>query len=78
MVSGEPSSRPPPSPCCVLIRKLANARDEIGGIEQGHVVGAEVADGVEEIRKVVRRQIGRGADWIKLYAGLSRFLKVSD
>lgn len=30
--------------------------------------GAEEADGVEELTKVVRRQIGRGADWIKVYA----------
>jgi imidazolonepropionase-like amidohydrolase len=30
--------------------------------------GAEEADGVEELTRVVRRQIGRGADWIKVYA----------
>ncbi|HUR93012.1 MAG TPA: amidohydrolase family protein [Gemmatimonadales bacterium] len=30
--------------------------------------GAEEADGEEEIAKVVRGQIGRGADWIKVYA----------
>jgi imidazolonepropionase-like amidohydrolase len=30
--------------------------------------GAEEADGVEELTKVVRRQIGQGADWIKVYA----------
>jgi len=30
--------------------------------------GAEEADGVEELTKVVRRQIGDGADWIKVYA----------
>ncbi|MDX2060002.1 MAG: amidohydrolase family protein [Gemmatimonadales bacterium] len=30
--------------------------------------GAEEADGVEELAKVVRRQIGDGADWIKVYA----------
>ncbi|NUO81266.1 amidohydrolase family protein [candidate division KSB1 bacterium] len=30
--------------------------------------GAEVADGVEGVRKAVRRQIGHGADWIKVYA----------
>ena len=28
--------------------------------------GAEVADGVEECRKAVRRQVGAGADWIKV------------
>ncbi len=30
--------------------------------------GAEEASGVEEITRVVRRQIGYGADWIKVYA----------
>jgi len=30
--------------------------------------GAEEADGDEAIRRVVRSQIGRGADWIKVYA----------
>jgi len=30
--------------------------------------GAEEADGVEELTRVVRRQIGKGADWIKVYA----------
>lgn len=30
--------------------------------------GAEEADGVEELTKVVRRQIGDGADWVKVYA----------
>ena len=30
--------------------------------------GAEEADGEEEIARVVRSQIGRGADWIKVYA----------
>jgi len=30
--------------------------------------GAEEADGDEGIRRVVRSQIGRGADWIKVYA----------
>ncbi|MGE0440880.1 MAG: amidohydrolase family protein [Gemmatimonadales bacterium] len=30
--------------------------------------GAEEADGVEELTKVTRRQIGKGADWIKVYA----------
>ncbi|EJD03492.1 uncharacterized protein FOMMEDRAFT_166890 [Fomitiporia mediterranea MF3/22] len=32
------------------------------------VTGAEVADGVEECRKAIRRQTGAGADWIKIYA----------
>jgi imidazolonepropionase-like amidohydrolase len=30
--------------------------------------GAEEADGVDSLRKVVRDQIGHGADWIKVYA----------
>ena len=30
--------------------------------------GAEEADGVESLARVVRDQIGRGADWIKVYA----------
>ena len=30
------------------------------------IVGAEAADGVDECRKAVRRQIGAGADWIKV------------
>ena len=30
--------------------------------------GAEEADGVEELTRVVRDQIGHGADWIKVYA----------
>lgn len=31
-------------------------------------VGAEVADGHDDLIRVVRDQIGRGADWIKVYA----------
>ena len=31
-------------------------------------IGAEVADGTEELMRVVRDQIGKGADWIKVYA----------
>src|SRR5437879_1018963 len=30
--------------------------------------GAEEADGVDGLTKVVREQIGKGADWVKLYA----------
>ena len=33
--------------------------------------GAEEATGVQQIAEVVRRQIGRGADWIKVYADYS-------
>ncbi|ETW86701.1 hypothetical protein HETIRDRAFT_456627 [Heterobasidion irregulare TC 32-1] len=32
------------------------------------VTGAEAADGVAECVKAVRRQVGAGADWIKIYA----------
>jgi imidazolonepropionase-like amidohydrolase len=31
-------------------------------------LGAEPADGVDELVRVVREQIGKGADWIKVYA----------
>jgi imidazolonepropionase-like amidohydrolase len=30
--------------------------------------GAEEADGVDELTRVVREQIGKGADWVKVYA----------
>ena len=30
--------------------------------------GAEEADGVDPLIRVVRNQIGKGADWIKVYA----------
>ena len=30
--------------------------------------GAEEADGIDSLTKVVREQIGKGADWVKLYA----------
>lgn len=32
------------------------------------ITGAEVADGVDECRRAVRRQVGAGADWIKVCA----------
>jgi len=32
------------------------------------LLGAQTADGIEEITRVVRDQIGKGADWIKVYA----------
>jgi len=34
--------------------------------------GAQVADGVAEVRRVVRAQIAAGADWIKVYADYRR------
>jgi imidazolonepropionase-like amidohydrolase len=39
-----------------------------GAPEWNLMVGAEPADGVDAITRVVRDQIGRGADWIKVYA----------
>ena len=38
------------------------------GVEVGVPQGAEEADGVEGVTRVVRDQIGHGADWIKIYA----------
>lgn len=38
------------------------------GVEIGVPQGAEEADGVEGVTRVVRDQIGHGADWIKIYA----------
>ena len=34
------------------------------GVED--IIGAEIADGVEGCVKAVRRQIGAGADWVKV------------
>jgi imidazolonepropionase-like amidohydrolase len=39
-----------------------------GAPEWSLPLGAEPADGVDEITRVVRDQMGRGADWIKVYA----------
>src|SRR5579864_2922737 len=37
-------------------------------LEWGHIPqGAEEADGIDSLTRVVRDQIGKGADWIKLY-----------
>ncbi len=38
------------------------------GVEIGVPQGAEEADGVQGLTRVVRDQIGHGADWIKIYA----------
>jgi imidazolonepropionase-like amidohydrolase len=40
----------------------------IGAPEHSLPLGAEQADGVAEVTRVVRDQIGRGADWVKVYA----------
>lgn len=39
-----------------------------GAPEHTLPLGAEAADGVDELTRVTRDQIGRGADWIKVYA----------
>ncbi len=39
-----------------------------GAPELGLPKGAEVADGIDELIRVTRDQIGKGADWIKVYA----------
>lgn len=39
-----------------------------GAPEWSLPLGAEPADGVDDLTRVVRDQIGRGADWIKVYA----------
>jgi imidazolonepropionase-like amidohydrolase len=39
-----------------------------GAAEWTFPVGAEVADGFDELTRVVRDQMGRGADWIKIYS----------
>jgi imidazolonepropionase-like amidohydrolase len=38
------------------------------GVEIGVPQGAEEADGIDGVTRVVRDQIGHGADWIKIYA----------
>lgn len=38
------------------------------GVEIGVPQGAEQADGIDGVTRVVRDQIGHGADWIKIYA----------
>lgn len=42
------------------------------------VTGAEIADGVDECIKAVRRQIGAGADWIKIYGDYTCRSQTSD
>ncbi|KAK0205163.1 hypothetical protein DFS33DRAFT_1373683 [Desarmillaria ectypa] len=41
------------------------------------VTGAEVADGIDECVKVVRRQVGAGVDWIKVYLSIIPVMSVS-
>ncbi|KAI5119712.1 hypothetical protein M0805_001426 [Coniferiporia weirii] len=42
------------------------------------ICGAEVADGPEECRKAVRRQVGAGADWVKIYGDYRYRSRVAD
>ncbi|KAI0673847.1 hypothetical protein C8Q78DRAFT_1068083 [Trametes maxima] len=42
------------------------------------VTGAELADGEVECAKAVRKQVGAGADWIKLYADVSTKISGAD
>ena len=39
-----------------------------GAPEHDLPLGAEPADGVDELTRVVRNQMGKGADWVKVYA----------
>ena len=39
-----------------------------GAPEWNLPLGAEPADGIDDLTRIVRDQIGRGADWIKVYA----------
>lgn len=48
----------------------AHADDEWDEITCSKTVAAEVAESVEVIRSIVRRQVAMGADMIKLYAGM--------
>ena len=61
-----------PGPRVLATTKAIVATGSYGpkGFDPEHRVpqGAEEADGVDELTRVVRDQIGKGADWIKVYA----------
>ena len=61
-----------PGPRLLVTTKAIVATGSYGpkgfGAEIGVPQGAEEADGVEGVTRVVRDQIGHGADWIKIYA----------
>ena len=61
-----------PGPRLIVTTKAIVATGSYGpkgfGAEIGVPQGAEEADGVEGVTRVVRDQIGHGADWIKIYA----------
>jgi imidazolonepropionase-like amidohydrolase len=61
-----------PGPRLLVTTKAIVATGSYGpkgfGVEIGVPQGAEEADGVDGVTRVVRDQIGHGADWIKIYA----------
>ncbi len=61
-----------PGPRLVVTTRAIVATGSYGpkGFDPSFAVpqGAEEADGVDGIRRVVRDQIGKGADWVKVYA----------
>jgi imidazolonepropionase-like amidohydrolase len=61
-----------PGPRLIVTTKAIVASGSYGpkgfGVEIGVPQGAEEADGVDGVTRVVRDQIGHGADWIKIYA----------
>lgn len=61
-----------PGPRLLVTTKAIVATGSYGpkgfGAEIGVPQGAEEADGVEGVTRVVRDQIGHGADWVKIYA----------
>ncbi len=61
-----------PGPRMLVVTRAIVATGSYGpkGFDPRWVVpqGAEEADGVEGVARVVRSQIGKGADWVKVYA----------
>ena len=61
-----------PGPRLLVTTKAMVATGSYGpkgfGAEIGVPQGAEEADGIDGVTRVVRDQIGHGADWIKIYA----------
>src|SRR5262249_22348385 len=61
-----------PGPRMIVTTRAIVATGSYGprGFDPGFRVpqGAEEADGVDSLTRVVRDQIGRGADWVKVYA----------
>jgi imidazolonepropionase-like amidohydrolase len=61
-----------PGPRLIVTTRAIIARGSYGpkgfAVEWDVPQGAEEADGIESLTRIVRDQIGRGADWIKVYA----------